>query len=381
VIMGGSHVTFMYEEALDHAEYVARGEGGEALMVELVGALSGERSLDDIDGLVFRRGDETVVNRLRARVADLDELPFPDLTLIFGNERVTTTPMMTSWGCPFDCNFCSVTAMFGKKYRFRSTDSILAEIREKRPRKIFFYDDNIAANRARLKDLLRRMIEEDLVVPWSAQMRIDVTRDPELLDLMRRTKCLIVYLGLESIHQETLDRFDKHQTVDEIVRSLRTFREYGLNTHGMFVLGADTDDRQTVRDTVDFCMKNRVDTIQLNILTPLPGTPVFDELDAQGRIFEKRWHLYDAHHVVFTPKQMTPYELQLETLRGFMRFYSLRQWLKYFFTFRFTKLVFQGWGWWIVRTWRKDERNRSFMQALKRFGWSRDAVGAADPQQ
>jgi anaerobic magnesium-protoporphyrin IX monomethyl ester cyclase len=381
VIMGGSHVTFMYEEALDHAEYVARGEGGEALMVELVEALSGERSLDDIDGLVFRRGDETVVNRLRARVADLDELPFPDLTLIFGNERVTTTPMMTSWGCPFDCNFCSVTAMFGKKYRFRSTDSILAEIREKRPRKIFFYDDNIAANRARLKDLLRRMIEEDLVVPWSAQMRIDVTRDPELLDLMRRTKCLIVYLGLESIHQETLDRFDKHQTVDEIVRSLRTFREYGLNTHGMFVLGADTDDRQTVRDTVDFCMKNRVDTIQLNILTPLPGTPVFDELDAQGRIFEKRWHLYDAHHVVFTPKQMTPYELQLETLRGFMRFYSLRQWLKYFFTFRFTKLVFQGWGWWIVRTWRRDERNRSFMQALKRFGWSRDAVGAADPQQ
>jgi hypothetical protein len=170
------------------------------------------------------------------------------------------------------------------------------------------------------------MIDEDLDVPWSAQMRIDVTRDPELLDLMRRTKCLIVYLGLESIHQETLDRYDKRQTVDDIVRALRTFREYGLKTHGMFVLGADTDDRRTVRDTVEFCMKNHVDTVQLNILTPLPGTPVFDELDAQGRIFEKRWHFYDAHHVVFTPRQMTPYELQLETLRGFMRFYSLRQW-------------------------------------------------------
>jgi radical SAM superfamily enzyme YgiQ (UPF0313 family) len=381
VVVGGSHVTFMYEEALQHTDYVARGEGGEALMVELVEALNGKRSFDDIDGLVFRRDGETVVNRLRERVADLDELPFPDLSLIVGSERITTTPMMTSWGCPFDCNFCSVTAMFGKKYRFRSTDSILAEIREKKPRKIFFYDDNIAANKARFKDLLRRMIEEDLVVPWSAQMRIDVTRDAELLDLMRRTKGLIMYLGLESIHQETLDRFDKRQTVDEIVCALRAFRQYGLKTHGMFVLGADTDDRRTVRDTVDFCMKNRVDTIQLNILTPLPGTPVFDELDAEGRIFEKRWYLYDAHHVVFTPKQMTPYELQLETLRGYMRFYSLLQWLKYLFTFRFTKLLFQGWGWWITRTWRKDERNRAFMRALKRFRLKPEAVKVADPQR
>jgi anaerobic magnesium-protoporphyrin IX monomethyl ester cyclase len=380
VVMGGTHVTFMYEEALEHADFVARGEGGEALMVELIEALGGGRSFDDIDGLVFRRDGETVVNKLRGRLTDLDELPFPDLTLIAGSERITTTPMMTSWGCPFDCNFCSVTAMFGKKYRFRSTDGIIAEIREKRPRKIFFYDDNIAAHRGRLKNLLRRMIEEDLVVPWSAQMRIDVTRDPELLDLMRRTNCLIVYLGLESVHQETLDRFDKRQTVDEIVRALRTFREYGIKTHGMFVLGADTDDRQTVRDTVDFCMRNHVDTVQLNILTPLPGTPVFDELDAQGRIFEKRWHLYDAHHVVFMPRQMTPYELQLETLRGFMRFYSLRQWLKYFFTFRFTKLLFQGWGWWIVRTWRKDKRNRAFMRTLKRFRWSSEAIKVADPQ-
>ena len=381
VVMGGSHVTFMYEEALEHADFIGRGEGGEALMVELIEALRGERGFDDIDGLVFRRDGETVVNKLRGRLAELDELPFPDLTLIAGHERIGTTPMMTSWGCPFDCNFCSVTAMFGKKYRFRSADSILAEIREKRPRKIFFYDDNIAAHTGRLKTLLRRMIDEDLVVPWSAQMRIDVTRDPELLDLMRRTKCQIVYLGLESVHQETLDRFNKRQTVDEIVRALRAFREHGINTHGMFVLGADTDDRQTVRDTVDFCMKNHVDTIQLNILTPLPGTPVFDELDAQGRIFEKRWHLYDAHHVVFTPRQMTPYELQLETLRGFMRFYSLRQWLKYFFTFRFTKLLFQGWGWWIVRTWRKDERNRAFMQALKRFRWPSETVKVADPLQ
>jgi len=377
VIMGGSHVTFLYEEALEHADFVARGEGGEQLMPELIEALDGRRELDDVGGLVFKRNGAVVVNPLRQRCADLDDLPFPDLTLIHEHERIKTTPMMTSWGCPFNCNFCSVTAMFGRKYRFRSADSVLAEIRQKQPRKIFFYDDNIAADKRRFKELLRRMLDEDLVVPWSAQMRIDVTRDEELLDLMRRTSCQIVYLGLESISQDTLDSYDKRQTVDEIVEALKKFREYDVKTHGMFVLGADSDGKNVVRDTVKFALKNHIDTVQLNILTPLPGTPVFDELDAAGRIFEKRWHLYDAHHVVYTPAKMTPYELQLETLHGFMRFYSKRQWLKYFLTFRFTKLLFQSWGWWIVRTWRKDAANRAFMKYLESLGRPRRVEAAS----
>ena len=106
----------------------------------------------------------------------------------------------------------------------------------------------------------------------------------------------------------------------------------------------------------------------LNILTPLPGTPQFEELDAQGRIFDKRWQLYDAHHVVFEPKLMTPYELQMEVLRGYMRFYSLRTWLRYIFTLKFTKqLLFHWWGMVIIHNWRKDERNKAFIKALKRM--------------
>ena len=136
----------------------------------------------------------------------------------------------------------------------------------------------------------------------------------------------------------------------------------------MFVLGADTDDVQTVRDTVNFALKNHIDTVMLNILTPLPGTQQFEELDAAGRIFDKRWQLYDAQHVVFQPKQMTPYELQIEVLRGYMRFYSLRTWLRYIFTLQFTKqLLFHWWGMVIIRNWRKDERNKAFMAALKRM--------------
>ena len=365
VVMGGSHVTFMADEALQHADYVARGEGGEQLMLELIEALSGDRTPDSIRGLSFTRNGVAVHNPRRDPCPDLDLIPFPDLTLIHGHKRVTQTPIMTSWGCPFDCRFCSVTAMFGKKYRCRSNENIIAEIKEKTPRKIFFYDDNMAANRNRLKDLLQMMIDERIDVSWSAQVRTDVAKDTELLELMSRSGCWNVFLGLESVNQSTLDGYEKSQSVDDIVRCIDRLHTYGISAHGMFVLGADTDGPECVRDTVDFCLKRKVDTVMLNVLTPLPGTPLFYDLDAEGRIFDKRWQLYDALHVVYEPAQMTPYELQKETIRGYARFYGLRRWLGYLFTFRFAKLMFQTWGFSIVRSWRRDERNRSFMKTLK----------------
>ena len=199
VVIGGSHVTFMADEALQHADYVARGEAGETVMVELAEALAGDRELGTITGISYWGEDgEAVHAPLHERCEDLDTLPFPDLTLVDGYERITNTPIMTSWGCPFDCTFCSVTAMFGKKYRFRSAESVVAEIKEKKPEKIFFYDDNMAANRKRLKRLLQLMIDEGVAVPWGAQVRTDVVRDQELMELMRASNCDFVALGLES---------------------------------------------------------------------------------------------------------------------------------------------------------------------------------------
>ena len=112
----------------------------------------------------------------------------------------------------------------------------------------------------------------------------------------------------------------------------------------------------------------------LNILTPLPGTQQFADLDAEGRIFDKRWHLYDAHHVVFTPKQMTPLRAaDARCCAATCASTRWRQWLKYLFTFRFTKLLFQTWGRHIIRTWRRDKRNKAFMKALKQLPWPHPA--------
>ncbi len=367
VVIGGSHVTFMAEEALQHTDFVARGEGGELLMLELVEALEGRRELESIAGLSFLRDGVAQHNPPRERCADLDTLPHPDISAIRGHERLLTTPIMTSWGCPFDCTFCSVTAMFGKKYRFRSAESVLAEIREKKPKRIFFYDDNLAANKRRLKELLRGMIAEDLCVPWMAQVRTDVVRDEELLDLMKRSGCLIVFLGLESVSQETLNAYHKSQTVQDIADSIRKLHDVGILSHGMFVLGADPDTLRTITDTVEFALKNDIDSIMMSALTPLPGTAQYDELESAGRIFDHRWEHYDSHHVVFHPRHMRACELQDEVLRAYKRFYSRRRWLKAALSFNAVKVLLKSWGRWTIKAWCKDERNQAFMEYLRKL--------------
>ena len=367
VVIGGSHVTFMADEALQHADFVARGEGGEALTLELVEALKGGRELETIAGLSFTRDGRPVHNAARERCADLDELPVPDLSLIVGHERLTTTPIMTSWGCPFACTFCSVTAMFGRSYRWRSPESVIAELKDKRPHNVFFYDDNLAADKRRLKTLLRMMIAEDLVVPWQAQARTDVARDPELLDLMARSGCHRLALGLESIDQATLDRFEKSQSVADITQAIDALHRHGIQCHGMFVLGADTDVPATTRRTVEFARSHHIDTVMLNILTPAPGTRQFADLDAEGRIFTRRWELYDGLHVVFMPRQLAPHELQDGVLRAYRRFYSTRQLLAFVARLRPTRVRDHSWCWWFARYWSRQKSTRAYLRMLKRL--------------
>ncbi len=268
MIIGGPHPTFVPDDALPHADFVARGEGGDGLMLELIEALAGERELESVRGLSFWRDGRAVHNELRERPADLDALPVPDLSLIVGVERIWEMPIMTSLGCPFDCTFCTVTMMFGRKYRFRSPESVIAELEAARPKRVFFYDDNFAADKRRLKTLLRMMIERGLTPRWMAQVRSDVARDEELLALMRQSGCNRLALGFESVDQATLDSYAKSQTVEDITDCIAALHRHGIKCHGMFVIGADNDTARTADDTVAFAEKHGIDSLMLNVLTP-----------------------------------------------------------------------------------------------------------------
>ncbi|MHB9036140.1 MAG: B12-binding domain-containing radical SAM protein [Armatimonadota bacterium] len=327
VVIGGSHVTFLADEALQHADYCVRSEG-EYTMTELVDALDSGSGLSCVAGLSYRVGDEIRHNPERPLVRDLDALPFPDLSLIKSHEKIKITPVATSRGCPFDCNFCSVTKMFGRGCRQRSVESVVSELEWRDPRNVFFYDDNFTADRERTKRLLESMLSKGITPDWSAQARVDVVKDKELLKLMKRSNCYMLYLGFESVNPATLKEYNKRQNVEEIAESIRILHDHGIMAHGMFVFGAENDDADSLRGTLKFALKNSIDTVQFMILTPLPGTPYFDDMERDERLLTRDWTLYDGQHVVYQPGRMSPYELQKETFKAMKRFYSLRECVK-----------------------------------------------------
>jgi len=334
VLIGGVHATFCSEEASQHADYCLRGEAEETIGDVVEQMLAAPRPYPP-EGLTLRLPEKADPASGVCRVADLDRLPIPDLSLIQGWSAERLTPMMTSRGCPFDCNFCSVTPMFGKAYRFRSTELVLEELAARQPRSVFFYDDNFAANPKRTRELLEGMIRLPHPPHWVAQVRADVAQDRELVALMQASGCVRVFIGYESVSPATLAGYGKRLSIEQSIESARILREHNIRIHGMFVLGSDEDEVPTIRDTARFALRNALDTVQFAILTPLPGTKQFQILDRAKRIFTRDWSLYDGHHTVFEPLQMTAAALQREVGKAHRRFYSSWRGAKAFAGFRF----------------------------------------------
>ena len=326
VVLGGAHPSFLPLEGLEHADYVICGEGDEALP-ELVKVLNQGGSLAEVHNLCYRDGDTIHQNPWRPFLGDLDSLPIPNYTLIHGwkaKNRRGVVSIATSRGCPFNCSFCSVIMMFGRQHRVTSIDRVIEEIRQNgaQARHIFFCDDNFTADRRRTKELCERIIAEGLKLEWSAQVRVESAKDPELLDLMARSGCFVVFVGLESINPATLKAYNKSQTVQGIKDCVNNFHHFGIKVHGMFVFGSEEDHYQVIRDTVKVSRQLDLDSVQYLMLTPLPGTPFYKEMEAQNRIICRDWSQYDGHHTVFQPRQFTPFELQMETTRAMRKFYS-----------------------------------------------------------
>lgn len=375
VAMGGPHTSYLTEEALEYCDFVLRGEA-EQTILEFVSALKRGEGYEEVKGLSFVKEGEIFHNEKPPFCQDLDSIPFPNFSLIQGfhkNKNKSTsrynaaiTPVLTSRGCPNDCHFCVVTEMFGRKYRFRSRENVMEELRRLLdPEYIFFYDDNFTASPRRTKELLRSMIDENLCPPWSAQVCIDIGRDRELLDLMKKSNCHNCYIGLESINPDTLRAYNKKQTLEEMKEGLIQLKRRGIRVHGMFVFGSDEDSVDTIRQTVKFATKNHIDTIQFMILTPLPGSKFYYDLDSSDRLISRDWSLYDAHHVVYEPKKMTFFELQFETFKAMAKFYSWRQILKRVAKFDFYNSVVKAYGNRMIKKWKK--RNAYFVELTKGF--------------
>ena len=306
-IIGGIHASMLPEDPGPDFDQVVCGEA-ETILIDV---LSGKKNAPVVHG---------------TRLDNLDDIPVPDFSLIKNYEKISTWPVMTSRSCPHHCNFCSVTKMFGKEYRTQSTERVMDEVTSyKKKGWIFFVDDNFTAIPSRSHKLLDQMIKYRVNHLWTAQVRVDAAKDITLVRKMRAAGCRIVFIGLESINPGSLQKMKKHQNVDDINKALSIFQKEGIQVHGMFMLGNDPDTKEIFQATSSFCRKNALSYAQYSVLTPLPGTELYDDIVSQGRLLHKNWSLYDGLHVVFKPKQMSPEELQRGMIYCFKAFYSYSQ--------------------------------------------------------
>jgi radical SAM superfamily enzyme YgiQ (UPF0313 family) len=375
VVMGGTHTSFLPEEGLEHGDFVIRGEGEQAFQ-ELAEAIQRGEGIERIQNLSYRTAGGVVHNPERPKIANLDVNPMPDYNLIAGWKSGGIVSIATSRGCPFSCTFCSVPGMYGHAFRTHSVERVLEELQVHRSSAYtFFADDIFTANRKRVKDLLRRMIERNLTPRWGAQVRTETVDDPELLQLMQDSHCFNVYVGFESINPRTLKLFQKKQDLDKIERSIERFHAHGIKIHGMFVVGSDEDDVETIEATAAFARTRDIDSVQFMILTPIPGSSDWDHLYAQGEkyVINRNWSFYDGHHTVHQPRRMSPYELQMSAINGMAKFYSWGGVAKRLLTGDLYYATIRYWGKKMIKQWWKDEENRAYVEWLREqlYGESR----------
>mgnify|MGYP005835317859 CR=1 FL=1 len=330
VVMGGSHPSALPEEALQHVDQVIVREGEYVVR-------------DVFEG----RNNDRIVYGPRI---DINDVPPIDLTLLqgyrFKNGKINMkyAPLMASRGCPHNCVFCSVTEMFGRKYRIKDADLVMEEVLMRYRegfRHGFFYDDNFAANHEKTKIFLEKLIKADLDFKWSSQFSVQVAKDKELVQLLKRAKLQTLFIGIESINPKALKDYKKSHTVLMVREAMGTLNAAGLKVHSMFILGADGDDEEMIDETIRFSKSSGSSTAQFSILFPIPGTRLYDEMKEANRIFINDWDYYDGSHSVILPKNISPLRLQQKLIRGYRYFYNntLFGWAASRFGFLYWKLL------------------------------------------
>jgi radical SAM superfamily enzyme YgiQ (UPF0313 family) len=299
-VLGGIHVSMCPEEAMQHCDSVVIGEAEDVWAKLLADAEKG----------VLKRSYSAGAHK------DLRQAPPPSRRAL-SRRMYFQDIMQTAKGCPFHCEFCSVYAFDGQKIRTRTIDQVIQEILDinsidpkyKKKNAIFIADDNIIANKKFARELFMALMPHN--INWMCQASINISKEDELLELMRDSGCGAIFIGFESISQENLVAM--HKDINQrfnYIEAIKKIQSYGMLVHSSFIVGYDFDSEKTFNELIDFIAETNLLMPLINILTPFPGTELFARLEQEGRILHKDWRKYDTKNVVFAPRFQSPRELE-----------------------------------------------------------------------
>jgi radical SAM superfamily enzyme YgiQ (UPF0313 family) len=306
VVIGGVHASNLPDEAAKYSHAVVVGEA-ESTLPKLI------QDFKDGTALIGVNGKGKIIRS--ASFHNMKKMVKPRWELMNKSYIDYAKTVEIARGCPYNCDFCSVSDLFGRSYRFRPVDEVVYEISKLQTKHVLIATDNLSANKNYTKLLLRGLA--DLKIEWIAQATKDFADDAELLELAYSAGCKVICIGFESVSQESRNLFAKNRNNNNTYFDTVTkIHDAGIAVGGSFIFGFDHDKLGISETTLEFCLKSKIDSVSAHLLTPYPGTPLFSKLKNAKRIiknnFPTDWALYDTTNVVFKPSHMTPDKLQQE---------------------------------------------------------------------
>jgi len=305
VVLGGPHVTLMPEEAQQHADAICIGYAEQAW----------PQLLRD-----FNRGALQICYR-QGEDLSLENMPFAKRELLDKRYFLTQAVFEATRSCLHDCEFCVAPSAWGRKQYQKPVEWVIEDIKRVGEKKILFVDLNLISNVAYAKELFTQLIP--LNVHWYGLSTVLIAHDPQLMELMARSGCKGLLLGLETVSRDNLSKTRKPFNASVDYKSLiNSLHALGISIQGCFVFGLDHDSPDVFSETVEFAIDAGVDLPRFAVLTPFPGTPLYQRLAAEGRILTRDWELYDGQHVVFQPKNMSVSQLLQGHERAWKQVYA-----------------------------------------------------------
>jgi radical SAM superfamily enzyme YgiQ (UPF0313 family) len=298
VVMGGIHASSCPEEAALHADTVCTGEAENYWAILLEDATSGKLKK-------FYHGKD---------YPPVEKLPSPRVDIV-NHEHYSVFPLQATKGCPYSCEFCCIKLSSGNKHRRKPVKQVIAEIKELEKynngpfkKRYQFMDDNLYVNREYTIELLTALIP--LNIQWMGMGSINISKDEEILELVAKSGCRTFYIGFESISEESLKEANKkNNSIEEYKVIAQKLIEKGIIPAGYFIFGFDNDDENSFKRTVDFAIENRIIQPLFNILTPFPGTALYERM--KDKIIDKNWCHYGSVKCVYRPGKLTPRQLEI----------------------------------------------------------------------